>query len=194
MGCGDSPRCDSWLDDVQPLEQALKQHAIQPDLVYSSALGRARQTAEYFATCFDLDGVKSSAELNEINYGALYGMQKKCVAEQYPKHKKDPDFIYPQGESFNQMQRRTVAHIQSLAEMYAGRTVLCVAHAGVIRALVCHFLDLDFAPRLKCNVSHRYVGVMDFLGADCVAYDEWGNPSGFVREGAVMLPFRCKSA
>lgn len=194
MGWGDSPRCDSWLDDVQSLEQVLRQHAVQPDLVCSSALCRARHTADYFATRFEQASVASSAELNEINYGTLYGMQKKCVAEQYPRHKKDPDFVYPEGESFNQMQRRTVAHIQSLAEQYAGQTVLCVAHAGVIRALICHFLELDFGPKLKCNVSHRYIGVMDFLGKDCVAYDEWGKPSGFVRDGVVMLPFTRESA
>ena len=33
MGWGDSPRALNWLDDVVPVEQSLRQHALQPDLI-----------------------------------------------------------------------------------------------------------------------------------------------------------------
>jgi len=194
MGWGDSPKVENWLEDMLVVEQALYSHGIQPDVIISSALGRSRRTAEYFADRFDVANTEVAHELNEVNYGALYQRPKKWVAEHYPLHKKDPDFVYPDGESFNQMQARAVAYIHHLARARADQTVLCVAHAGVVRALLSDFLDLDFAVQLKRKVSHRYVGVLNFNGDVCSGYDEWGNLSGFATDNAIILPYTCKTA
>lgn len=189
MGWGDSPKVANWLEDMEYLEGVLASHAAQPDLIYSSALGRARHTADYFATSLDVSTVRQSPQLNEINYGALYRKPKAWVAQHYPQHKRDTDFVYPDGESFSQMQRRCVTFVLDLAAAAAGQTVLCVAHAGVIRALVSHFLGLDYRVQLRRKVCHRYVGVMGFAGGDCVSYDEWGLCSGFVSDGELALPY-----
>ncbi len=194
MGWGDSPQVDEWLEDMIFVEQVLQGHGIHPDSIYSSALDRSRQTAEYFATKLGINGVQSARELNEINYGSLYQKPKQWVKEHYPRHKVDPDFVYPQGESFSQLQARCVSFIRALAVGQSGRTILCVAHAGVVRALLSHFLGLDYAPQLKRKVSHRYVGVLCFDGERCSAYDEWGMPSGFVNEGVLTLPYSRKIA
>ena len=69
-----------------------------------------------------------------------------------------------------------------------------MAHAGVVRALLSHFLEMDYAAQLKRKVSHRYVGELCFDSDRCTAYDEWGLPSGFVSEGEVMLPYSRKIA
>jgi len=189
IGWGDSPQAENWLDDVVYVEEELRHHAVQPEAIYSSALGRARQTADYFADKLGLDEVCSAPQLNEVNYGSLCQRSKKWVAENYPEHKNCPDFVYPDGESFRQMQARSVGYVQSLAERLKGQTVLCVAHAGIIRGLVSHFLDLDYTAQLKRQVSHRYIGVLQFDGIECTAYDEWGVPSGFVCDGEIQLPY-----
>ena len=194
MGWGDSPRADEWLDDMVFVKQVLQERSIYPDCIYSSALGRAHQTAEYFAAKLGVAEVNAASELNEINYGSLYKKSKKWVKKHYPWHKEDPDFIYPQGESFNQVQVRSVAYIRALAAARCGQTILCVAHAGVVRALLSDFLELDYAAQLKRKVSHRYVGVLCFNGDRCTDYDEWGMPSGFVSEGGLVLPFARKIA
>jgi len=194
MGWGDSPQADEWLEDMLFVEQVLQHHGIHPDSIYSSVLERSRQTAEYFAAKLDIAEVQAAPELNEINYGSLFQKSKKWVAAHYPRHKKDPDFVYPQGESFSQLQERCVSFIGSLAKAQSARTILCVAHAGVVRALLSHFLELDYAAQLKRKVSHRYVGVLCFDGERCTVYDEWGQPSGFVSEGALALPYSRKIA
>ena len=129
--------------------------------------------------------------LNEVNYGKLYKKKKQWVAEHYPQHKKDPDFVYPEGESFRQMQERSVRYLSTLAVTHPQNTVLIVVHAGVIRGLVSHFLGLKYADNLKQKISHRYVGDFLFEGNTCRRYDELGKPSGFVREAVIEIPFAC---
>ncbi|RLA58791.1 MAG: hypothetical protein DRR04_10125 [Gammaproteobacteria bacterium] len=194
MGWGDSPQADEWLEDMLFVEQVLQHHSIHPDSIYSSALERSRQTAKYFATKLGITEIRSARELNEINYGSLFKKSKKWVKEHYPGYKEDPDFVYPQGESFSQLQVRCVSFIHTLINTHSGQTILCVAHAGVVRALLSHFLRLEYAAQLKRKVSHRYVGVLCFDGDRCTAYDECGLPSGFVTEGEVALPYSRKIA
>ena len=148
----------------------------------------------YFAKCHGIHIVHDSSLLNEVNYGKLYKKSKKWVARHIPEHKVDPDYVYPEGESFRQMQTRSVSFLTSLAGLYPGRTVLLVVHAGVIRGFVSHFLGLDYAAQLKRRLSHRYIGDFRFRGHDCIGYNELGKPSGFVRDGVVELPCEIRTA
>jgi broad specificity phosphatase PhoE len=194
LGWGDAPRVDGWRADVNYVQNRLREESIHFDAIYSSDLERARQTAMFYARCNRIHIVHDSHQLNEVNYGLLYGKSKKWVAKHIPEHKKDPDYVYPEGESFRQMQQRSVSFLVSLTESCPGKTLLFVVHAGVIRGLVSHFLDLEYAENLKQKISHRYIGQLEFEGSECKRYDEWGQKSGFVRTGAVNLPFRCSTS
>jgi alpha-ribazole phosphatase len=189
LGWGDSPRDHGWRADVEYVSEQLQKRRINFDAVYSSDLERARQTAMFHAECFGIDIIHDTAALREVNYGKLYKKKKKWVAEHYPQYKKDPDFVYPQGESFRQMQQRSVTFLSSLARKNPHQTLLIVAHAGVIRGLVSHCLGLDYEGNLKHKISHRYIGDFLFDGKACVRYDELGKPSGFVRDGIIETPF-----
>ena len=188
LGWGDAPRIKGWRADVAKVEAALQKHAIEFDAIYSSALERARQTAMFYARQRGIPVIHDVADFNEVNYGLLYRKSKKWVANNIPQHKKDPDFIYPDGESFRQMQQRSSHYLKFLAETYPQKTILLVVHAGVIRGLVSYFLGLDYAAQLKRKISHRYIGEFEFEGANCVRYDEIGKPSGFVSEGVIDIP------
>lgn len=191
LGWGDSPRNHDWEADVEYVDKILRQRGVRFDAVYSSALERSRQTAMFHARRHGIHLIRDSRELNEVNYGELYRKKKKWVAENYPQHKKDPDFVYPGGESFSQMQQRSVNYLKSIARLHQDQTVLIVAHAGVIRGLVSHFLGLDYAENLKRKISHRYIGEFLFDGEACVRYDELGMPSGFVKDGVITPPCEC---
>jgi alpha-ribazole phosphatase len=188
MGWGDSPHAEDWLDDVVYIEKTLAENEVIPGIVYSSALGRARHTGDYLAGKLGYECAHHDRQLNEINYGALTEKSKKWVAANYPLHKKDPDFVYPEGESFREMQTRAVQCLKKLATEHPDEVVLCVVHAGVIRALVSHFLQLDFAAQLKRRICHRYIGVLSFADGRCTGYEELGEPSGFILENALCAP------
>lgn len=191
LGWGDAPPVKEWRTDVAYVDDKLREAGVKFDAIYSSALKRARQTAMYYARNQNILIVHDSRELNEVNYGQLYKKSKKWVAKNIPQHKKDPEFIYPQGESFRHMQHRSVSFILSLAESHQEQTILLVVHAGVIRGLVSHFLGLKYASNLKQKISHRYIGEFVFEGNDCVQYNELGKFSGFVQEGVIKIPHRC---
>jgi broad specificity phosphatase PhoE len=190
MGWGDAPPVDDWESDLRFIDDLIRNRDVRFDAYYSSALNRARESARYFAGRRGCAGVHAAPELNEVNYGELFQQPKPWVEENYPPYKKDPDFVFPEGESFRQMQRRTVDFVLSLQSIHAGHTLLIVAHAGVIRALVSHFLELELAPNLRRKVSHRYIGDFTIENGACIRYDEIGRPSGFVRDGIVEIPYR----
>lgn len=189
MGWGDAPPAANWEDDLLQVARALRRRHIELDAIYSSALGRAQQTACYYAQQWGIALTHTDQGLNEINYGCLRGKCKDWALAQFPQYKTDPDFIYPEGESFRQMQQRSVAALLNVVERHPGETLLVVAHAGVIRGLVCHLLGLDFGMHLKARVSHRYIGDFLIREGHCEYYDELGSSSGFVREGALRLPW-----
>jgi broad specificity phosphatase PhoE len=189
LGWGDAPRDKGWKADVDFVSTRLRELGIKFDAVYSSDLERSRQTAMFHARLLGIHIIHDTPALNEVNYGTLYKKKKKWVEEHYPQYKKDPDFVYPQGESFRQMQQRSVSFLTSLAQKYPQHTVLIVVHAGVIRGLVSHFLGLNYADHLKHKISHRYIGDFHFDGEICMRYEELGKPSGFVRDGIIEAPF-----
>lgn len=187
MGWGDAPRAQDWEADLAFVDKILVERHVQIDAIFSSILERARQTARYFARGRRIHLIHDTAALNEVNYGILYRKPKTWVTEHIPQYKTDPDFVYPGGESFRQMQRRSVDFLLSIAPRYRDRTILCVVHAGVIRGLVCHFLGLDLAANLKRKVSHRYIGDLQVDDGVCGHYDELGSLSGFVMDGVVTI-------
>ena len=189
LGWGDSPPGSDWKSDIEYVEAQLQANRLDFDAIYSSDLARTRQTAIIHAARFGIDSVDSKPELNEVNYGNLQNQKKSSIARRYPQHKKDPDMVYPGGESFRQMQQRSVGFLSSLSASHPHHTVLIVAHAGVIRGIVCHFLGLDYAGNLKQKISFRYIGDFMLEGERCLHYDEIGRVSGFARNGVIELPF-----
>jgi broad specificity phosphatase PhoE len=188
MGWGDAPRAENWEEDLLAVDAVLREKAPRIDALYSSALGRARETMRYFADRRGCSSAQVSPGLNEVNYGELFQRPKQWVAEKYPEYKTDADFVFPGGESFRQMQGRSVDFVLSLQHNHAGENLLLVAHAGVIRGLVCHFLGLDLTANLTRKISHRYIGDFVIDRDACVFYDEIGKPSGFVKDGVIEVP------
>lgn len=194
LGWGDSPPCQDWRVDFDYVDALLTEQGVNFDAVYSSDLKRSRETAKLHARVLGISTVDSSAELNEVNYGKLQQKRKSWVGDNYPKHKKDPDMVNPGGESFRQMQQRSVRFLSSLVEANPKQSALVVAHAGVIRGLISHFLGLEYADNLERRIPFRYIGDFLFKGKHCVRYKELGRPSGFVRDRIIKIPFKPGSA
>jgi len=188
LGWGDAPPAETWLEDLNEVEQVLLGSHITVHHIYTSTLPRAINTGRFYADSYGIKDIFSSPALREINYGILYNKKKKWVEKNIPAHKKDPDFVYPEGESFRQMQDRSVAFVESLEKDHADETLLIVVHAGVIRGLICHFLELDYASNLRRHMGHRYIGDFTIENGNCVRYDELGQPSEFIRAGVIEVP------
>lgn len=194
LGWGDAPRVREWETDLAYVDNILNEHNIKFGAVYTSYLERARQTGMFYARKRGIHLLHDTMNLNEINYGELFRKSKSWVEKYIPQHKQDPDFVYPGGESFTQMQARSVNFLKSVACKRKDETILVVVHAGVIRGFVSYFLGLSYAENLKHKISHCYVGDFLFEGTRCVRYDELGEPSGFVKDNVVSVPWEMAAA
>ena len=174
IGWTESPPVTGWESDIELVVSRLQADGIKFDRVYSSDLTRAVNTGLFYAKTLDIPGVSADAALREINYGDVATKSKAWVEKHIPEHKREPDFVYPNGESFSQMQRRSVRFVEGLTLSHADQTLLLVVHAGVIRGLV--------------KTSHSYIGDFHFEGSHCTRYDELGTLSGFVKDGVIEVP------
>lgn len=190
LGWTDSPPCAGWENDFDFIAERLLKLGIGFDAVYSSDLPRSCKTAKAYASLFGVAEVIGKSDLKEVNYGDLQGRAKKWAYHQYPEHKENPDLVYPAGESFRQMQQRSVRCISALESVHSKETIFIVSHAGTIRGIVSHFLGLEYGPNLKFRVPFRYIGDFQIEGGYCLRYNELGKPSGLVEEGRIELPLR----
>ncbi len=130
----DSPLTDNGIKQAQLLANGLIAKNI--DLLYSSDLGRALQTAKIIAKKISLP-IHSDARLRERHLGLIQGLTKKEFAEKYPQEAAlfntgDPDYIVPGGESARQRFRRCLDCAEDLARHNLGQRILIVAHGGVL--------------------------------------------------------------
>ncbi len=128
--------------------------------IYASPLERTRETAAPLAAALGLK-VKVDKGLLEADIGDWTGQELKAVAktpEWKVVHSYPSGFRFPGGESFVEMQARTVSALDCLRRAHPGETIVAVSHADVIKAAVAHALGthLDLFQRIvisPCSVT-----------------------------------------
>jgi phosphoserine phosphatase len=130
--------------------------ALKPDLIVTSPLVRARQTAEIIAD--GVGGVKIVEEqaIAEVAYGRWEGMTFHELIDDphYAVYRESPvDYPTPGGETLPNVQERGVAAIHRAIEANPGYRILFVSHGDIIRTVLCHFLGLElrFFHRLRVD-------------------------------------------
>jgi broad specificity phosphatase PhoE len=119
------------------------------DAVYASEMARAIETAAAIASPHDLP-VAVESGLHEIDVGRWEGMTWEEIAVSHPDElrafrRPDSDLAYFGGESFGDVWGRVSGVLHRLQERHAGQRIVLVAHKGVNRAILAHFLGLAFA-------------------------------------------------
>ena len=138
---------DPMLNELgrrQAQELGLRLRSEQIDAIWSSDLGRAKQTAFYIASQFAMP-VRLSGELREMNVGSWSGFTREEIAERWPAEYtlwRETGRGWPDGENFDAMQQRVVDAILGIAAAHAGRQVLVVTHGGPMRAIHAHAVGM----------------------------------------------------
>lgn len=133
----DIPLNSRGLAQAQRLGLALQDEAI--DVIYSSDLTRARQTAEAVAARTGAP-LRLDARLRERCFGLFEGRTWTEIAARWPEQserwrRRDLDFAAEGGETLNDFYRRCVSVVEELAQAHPGQTVAVVAHGGVMDCL-----------------------------------------------------------
>lgn len=127
--------------------------------IVASDLSRAQHTAQPLADALGL-AVASDARLREVDFGAWEGRTWEAVEASDPDAMSDwmTDWVEtppPGGESFRDLSERVANWLAEtpLGEQDDESTTVVVAHAGSIRALLCHTLDLPLASAFNFAVD-----------------------------------------
>lgn len=141
--------------DVPLNETGLKQAALlgdyladeKIDVVYSSPLQRAVQTAEAVASPHRLK-VKLAENLNDIDCGRWEGLTLEEVQVKYEEEYQDwvdtPEQVkIPGGESLADVRNRVTPFIKDAVTRRREGKIVLVAHRAVNKVLICALLGLD---------------------------------------------------
>lgn len=135
-------------DGMKQAEKLRDRLATQPvNTIYTSALSRARRTAEIIASKHRLN-ITICAELNEINFGWVEGLTFEEISQRHPELSETmSDWrirpAFPGGESLDELNCRVQAFLKRLEKHRPEETVLIVAHAGTLRLMICNLLEIE---------------------------------------------------
>jgi probable phosphoglycerate mutase len=167
----DSPLTQRGTQQARAMAEALSGMAIQA--VYSSDLGRARQTAEIIAARLP-SRVHYDERLRERNYGILEGLTLSEFREKYASG--DPEYKVPEGESLRQKYLRNVECVEDLARTHAGTALLVVAHGGVLDSFFRKAVQLPLEIHRSFSVFNGAVNVFSVAGS-VWRLETWGDVS-----------------
>lgn len=117
------------------IEQAKAVALILPKTIkriYSSSLGRAKQTAEIINEQFNVP-ITFHDELKEVNFGFLNG---KTFLPEYKKRHVAQDYDWrPSGECFEDVRKRVLKILKIVRDENKDGEALIVGHGGTIRLM-----------------------------------------------------------
>ena len=129
QGVTDIPMNETGIEQIKLAAKAIR---IEDwDLVLSSPLSRARQTAEIIASHVGFPEIVEQELLIERSFGEAEGLSH----EQWRAKYANLDEI-PGGESRTQLQERSKLLLNTMSKNFAGKRVLAISHGALIRSLL----------------------------------------------------------
>lgn len=133
---------------AQELGRFFGNRLVEPPVVYTSTLARARQTAEGLP--FEVSSIKNLDEIDAgVCDGWTYADMQERLPEEYAARQADKlRYRYPRGESYEDVIQRLDPVIIDVERQRS--PVIIVAHQAVIRCLYGYFTDqaLERSPHL----------------------------------------------
>jgi probable phosphoglycerate mutase len=145
-GIIDIPLTPKGLEQAKQLAEKLNE--INFEIIITSSLMRARQTAEIINEVFNVPFVVSD-EFKERNMGVYGGLTKDEIIEKYPdlwerKCTRQWNDAPTNGETYQQFDERITKGLKNLEDEYPDKSVLLVTHGYVSRVINRHYKNLLF--------------------------------------------------
>lgn len=149
------------------LQMARVAVSMQPEsisAIYTSPLQRARESAAIVAGRLGLT-LHTEPDLNEINLGLWDGLSFAEVKQRFPgeyEKRGQQLAVYrtPGGESFSDLQIRSIKALDNIVQKSSGN-ILIVAHAGINRVLLCHFMGLGLARLFDIKQNYACINLIE---------------------------------
>ncbi len=141
-GHSPTPLSELGKQQAEITAKALAKEGI--DVIYSSDLLRAVQTAEPLAEILELEINKTSA-FRERNVGVLEGLTFRQSKDQFPKDyyaliNRNVNHVITEGESYRQLLKRGTNALKEIFYIHKGRRIAVFSHTGAICYLTLYIL------------------------------------------------------
>lgn len=100
------------------------------DIVVSSPLKRAYETAQILASRLSIPIVHVVEEIKERSYGSASGLLPK------ERHSRFPDGIIPDQEDFEHLRQRAMVGLTKIAADFKGQRIIVVSHGGLTNSIL----------------------------------------------------------
>jgi phosphoserine phosphatase len=152
-------------DQVEAAAQLAQ--VIKPDLIVTSPLVRARQSAEIVAAGLPGVPIVEEPDIAEVLYGRWEGMSYEELIEDpyYLEYRKSPiEHPTPGGETIPEVQARGVAAVGRAVAANSNKRILFVSHGDIIRTVLCHFMGLELRYFHRIRVDNATFSGLQIAG------------------------------
>ena len=134
----DTPLVDRGREQVRSTGIAMRRQGVRYDVILSSPLPRALETAEIIASqvSYDADNILTDPELVERDWGEYSGKSNEWIYAQIGREPSAFDAL-PGVETLEELQARAARVFNRTKTRNEGR-ILIVGHGQFARALRCH--------------------------------------------------------
>lgn len=141
--------------------------SVKPDLIVTSPLARARQSAEIMAAGMGGVEIVEEPAIAEVLYGRWEGMtyHELIDDEHYVEYRKAPlERPTPGGETIAEVQARGVRAISSAIQAHEGKRIMFVSHGDIIRTVLCHFMGMELKNFHRLRVDNASLSAIQLAG------------------------------
>jgi probable phosphoglycerate mutase len=164
-GLGDAVLTANGKAQAEAAAVRLSREPYRLDVIVSSPLTRARQTAEAVAARTGLT-VHVDEDLRETDFGHWEGHTFAEIQQKWPDELAawlaDPAVAPPGGESFAATARRVERARERIVEEHEGRAVLVVSHVTPIKLLVRFALGAPLEALYRMQLDLACLSVIDY--------------------------------
>ena len=155
-GQADVDVAETFFDELQVVRGKLA--AIHPAASFSSPLSRCAR----LAASLGLAENQHDHRLTELSFGEW----EMRAWDDIPREQLDrwgESYVHlapPGGETFGELHARVVAFLQERLQLYRGKDVVVVTHAGVIRALLAEALGVPLTEAFRFHLDYGGVTLL----------------------------------
>ena len=164
QGHGNSDLTPKGEEQAKELAEAMGNYPI--DLIYSSDLGRAVQTAQIIGDKIGVE-VKETPALREMGFGAWEGLLieeiKKEHSKTYDTWRNEPHLAkIPGGETLHIIKDRVDKFIEEINKKYDNKHILLVSHSVTVRVMLLSFLNSGVENIYRIKQDNTDLNVVEF--------------------------------